>query len=75
MTVRLHCCRHVCVSCGLLPVYNAVHFPAGIVPVTTVREDEQVYTCPAAQKDIFAKKAVQQCHDSAGLPVGVQVRD
>jgi len=55
---------------------NLLHWPAGVVPVTVVRPDEQVYdisALPVFQQDGLAK-LVQKCTEgSAGCPVGVQV--
>ena len=52
---------------------NVFAFPAGAVPVSHVREGEQQYACPRAQRDLFAQAAVSSTLGSAGLPVGVQV--
>ena len=60
-------------ACSYTLTYNSLHYPAGVVPVTTVQENEQHYLCPEAQKDLFAAKARKECQDSAGLPVGVQI--
>lgn len=54
-------------------IYNLLDFPAGTVPVTTVREDECKYECPSSQDDRFAAAARRAMQGSAGLPVGVQV--
>ncbi|MGH7271943.1 MAG: amidase family protein, partial [Polyangiaceae bacterium] len=51
-------------------MFNAVHFPAGVVPVARVRPDE---TKRAAGRDLLEKRAATVDAQSAGLPVGVQV--
>jgi len=50
--------------------YNFLNFPAGIVPVTTVRADE---TRRPSQKDRVEKAAAEAERGSEGLPVAVQV--
>ncbi|MEA3092755.1 MAG: fatty acid amide hydrolase [Caballeronia sp.] len=52
-------------------LYNALGYPAGVVPVTRVREAEESQR--PHSKDIV-QKAAKPCEDgSAGLPVGVQI--
>jgi fatty acid amide hydrolase len=51
-------------------VFNAVQFPAGVVPVTRVRKDE---TERPANRDWMHKRAAAMDAQSEGLPVGVQV--
>jgi hypothetical protein len=48
-------------------------FPAGTVPVTTVRASECKYECPREQDDAFAAVARNAMEGATGLPVGVQV--
>jgi fatty acid amide hydrolase len=50
--------------------YNLLDMPAGVVPVTTVRPDEQLRT---ELTDRLDRKAARFEADSAGLPVGVHV--
>jgi fatty acid amide hydrolase len=50
--------------------WNFVNFPAGVVPVTTVRADE---TSPHRSAARLEKRAASVDSGSAGLPVGVQV--
>jgi fatty acid amide hydrolase len=51
-------------------IFNLLHWPAGIVPVTTVREDE----CDREGSiDAVVRRAREVDRRSAGLPVGVQV--
>jgi fatty acid amide hydrolase len=52
---------------------NLLAWPAGTVPVTTTRSDEEVYTAPAYEQDSMFRLGVQACRGSTGLPVGVQV--
>ena len=59
-------------------IVNVLHWPAGSVPITTVREDEAHYDpdrtgLPKDQRDSFAKLAHQTMEGSTGMPVGVQV--
>jgi fatty acid amide hydrolase len=51
-------------------IFNLLHWPAGIVPVTTVREDE----CDREGSiDAVVRRAREVDRRSAGLPVGVQI--
>lgn len=50
--------------------YNILDLPAGIVPVSTVRDDEQAWPDPADRLD---RKADSFLRGSAGLPLTVQV--
>eukprot|EP00903_Cladosiphon_okamuranus_P006578 g6426.t1 len=55
---------------------NLLHWPAGVVPVTLIRSDEENYdveSLPVNQRDVTAKFARKAMRGSAGLPVGVQV--
>lgn len=52
-------------------MFNLLHFPAGIVPVTTTREDECDYH--TEHKDKWARLAKEVVNNSAGLPIGVHV--
>jgi fatty acid amide hydrolase len=52
-------------------LYNTLGYPAGVVPVTRVGEDEQVWRAPS--RDIIVKTASRVEAGSAGLPIGVQV--
>jgi fatty acid amide hydrolase len=52
-------------------LYNLLGWPAGVVPVSRVRENEQVGRQPS--RDIVDKVALKVEQGSAGLPVGVQV--
>jgi fatty acid amide hydrolase len=52
-------------------LYNLLGYPAGVVPVTRIRPDEEVGRRPA--RDIVQQTAYKVEQGSAGLPVGVQV--
>ncbi|KAM3572655.1 hypothetical protein VYU27_005341 [Nannochloropsis oceanica] len=63
-------------ACTYTFFLNLLHFPAGMVPVTRVREDEACYPLkelPRMQRDSIARAAAKTMQGSAGLPVGVQV--
>lgn len=51
-------------------VFNATQMPAGVVPVTRVREGE---TARAKSRDSIERRAAEVDARSLGLPVGVQV--
>ena len=51
-------------------LWNDVQFPAGVVPVTRVRNAE---TSRERPRDRLEKQAAEVDRQSAGLPVGVQV--
>lgn len=59
-------------SCSYTFLFNVLHLPAGVVPMTVVREDEQYYEDPL-NNDIAVKLAKDVCRQSAGLPIGVQL--
>lgn len=68
--------QSVASACSYTFFLNLLHFPAGMVPVTRVREDEACYPLaevPRAQRDYIARAAAKTMKGSAGLPVGVQV--
>ena len=52
---------------------NLLNWPAGTVPVTTTRPDEEEYAAPASERDMMYDYGVRACLGSAGLPAGVQV--
>lgn len=58
-------------SCSYTMLFNILHNSAGVVPITTVRDDEQNYK--STINDIYTSKAAEVCKKSAGLPVAVQV--
>ena len=54
-------------------VANLLAWPAGTVPVTTTRSDEEDYMPPLREQDSMYRLAKKACEGSAGLPVGVQI--
>ena len=56
---------------------NLLHWPAGVVPVTNVRKDEEGYysnlELPTIQRDRFAPLCRESMEGSEGLPFGVHV--
>jgi hypothetical protein len=51
-------------------IWNTLHFPAGVVPVTEVLpEEEKVYT--DNYNDIITSKCRSNVQGSAGMPVAV----
>jgi len=55
---------------------NLLLWPSGVVPVTTIREDEAYYSLvdlPKNQRDSFARLANKVMEGSAGLPLSVAV--
>jgi fatty acid amide hydrolase len=52
---------------------NLLAWPAGTVPVTTTRHDEEDYIAPEYEQDSMFRLGVKACKGSAGLPVGVQI--
>ncbi len=50
--------------------YVLLNFPAGVVPVSRVREDETTWPSP---RGLFGGKCAEALRGSTGLPVGVQV--
>ncbi len=51
-----------------------MHLPAGIVPMTVVRDDEQYYEdIGHLNKDRAVGMAKDVCRQSAGLPIGIQL--
>ena len=52
-------------------LYNLLGYPAGVIPVTTVRVSEQ--NGRPASRDAVLKAALRCDQDSANLPVAVQI--
>jgi len=50
-----------------------MNFTTGCLPVTQVKENEQVYEGKEGKCVIFHKTAVECMEGSKGLPIGVQV--
>ena len=59
-------------ACCYTFYFNLLDYPTGVVPITTVRENEQKYEDPFWNDSITdgAKKTME---GSKGLPVGIQV--
>lgn len=63
-------------ACSYTFFVNLLHFPAGLMPITRVQDDEQIYPLediPSIQRDSIAKAAGRCMAKSEGLPVGVHV--
>lgn len=61
-------------ACSYTLLFNLLHWPAGTVPVTTVRNGETDYRDERVRADEWwHKAAVSACAGSEGLPCGVQV--
>ncbi len=52
-------------------IYNLLHMPGGVVPVTRVRHDEE--SDRPASRDRVEAMARRSEQNSAGLPLGVQI--
>lgn len=68
--------QDIVASVSYMSLPNLLLWPAGVVPITTVREDEQHYRMedlPANQRDIQAKATATVMENSVGLPIGVSV--
>ncbi|CAF3415381.1 unnamed protein product [Rotaria socialis] len=65
---------HLFHSCSYTLLFNILHFPVGVVPVTLVRDDEQYYEdIGNLNNDMVTSLAKDVCRQSAGLPIGVQL--
>ena len=60
-------------ACAYTFVWNLFNLPAGALPVSSVRADEQGYDGGAHARDSIARVARDAMRGSAGLPVGVQL--
>ena len=64
-------------SVSHLPLFNLLHWPAGVVPITTVRPDETTYhareSLPVNQQDDGVAAANAVLANATGLPMGVQL--
>ncbi len=57
-------------------IMNLLHWPSGVVPITTVEDDETHYNMedlPVEQRDSYATLAHKAMQGSTGMPVGVQI--
>jgi hypothetical protein len=52
-------------------LYNVLHFPVGVVPITFVQPSEEIYCSGYA--DRISAMASASLRGSSGLPIGVQV--
>eukprot|EP00127_Corallochytrium_limacisporum_P004975 Clim_evm49s195 gene=Clim_evmTU49s195 len=59
-------------ACSYTFVFNLLSWAAGTIPITTVRDDEQVYE-DSAHNDPITWAAKANAKASAGMPVGVQI--
>jgi len=68
---------HLTPACSYTFVMNLLHWPAGVVPVTTVKAEEAYYHAdadlPAAQRDKLSSLARAALAGSGGSPAGVQL--
>lgn len=53
-------------------IWNALNFPAGVLPVTVVKPEEQNYATDKVN-DLVHKAILENMKTSAGLPVSVQI--
>ena len=53
-------------------VFNALNMPAGVVPITLVKKEEEDYA-GCGPEDSISKKTAENLKGSAGMPVGLQV--
>lgn len=55
---------------------NLLVWPSGVLPITTIRHDEQYYhmsDLPKNQRDTMSWYANKEMKDSIGLPIGISV--
>jgi fatty acid amide hydrolase len=65
---------HLFLSCSYTFLFNILHLPAGVVPMTLVRDDEQYYEdIGHLNNDRAVRMAKDVCRQSAGLPIGIQL--
>ena len=62
---------HLLGSATFAQFFNLLRYPAGAIPVTIVREDEQYYEC--GFEDEMTRECKRAMENSAGLPIGVQI--
>ncbi|CAD7942556.1 unnamed protein product [Amoebophrya sp. A25] len=61
-------------GCEYTFIFNLLRWPAGSIPVTTVREGEEEGYEPREQANDALSKAMRRClANSAGMPIGVQL--
>ena len=54
-------------------MWSVLHYPAGVVPITSVTEEETTYVADDGHNDLWTKGIRKDLVGSAGMPVGVQV--
>ena len=69
--IKMMSSNHVFFCCCYLFIYNFMRMPAGVCPVTTVREDEQFYE--SKHDDEMTRQCKITMEGSKGLPIGVQI--
>lgn len=69
--IKMMSSNHIFFSVCYLFIYNFLRMPAGVCPVTKVREDEQFYE--SAHDDEMTRQCKLTMEGSKGLPIGVQV--
>lgn len=52
-------------------LWNVLHYPAGIVPITHVETEEEVFEDP--YNDFWTELLKETAKGSTGMPIGVQV--
>ena len=52
-------------------IWNLLNLPVGSVPVTVVRNDQQVYE--SRYDDMITRALIESAQGSMGLPVGIQI--
>jgi fatty acid amide hydrolase len=63
--------KHTSLAVAYTFIWNVLNLPSGCIPVTVVRNDEQVYE--SRYDDMITKALKESARGSAGLPVGIQV--
>jgi len=61
------------VTVDYLTIWNVVHYPVGVVPVTEVMEGEDAESYKDDYSDYLTSKIKESIRDSSGMPIGVQV--
>lgn len=68
--------KDLMMACSYNFVFNLIHWPSGVVPVTRVKAEEasvEAYRAVEPTRDKIAKLLAKQQVGAEGLPVGVQV--
>ena len=69
--LKLNSSNYLTMTCVYLYIFNFFKMPAGVCPVTKVRENEQFYE--SEHQDIFTETAKTCMEGAKGLPIGVQI--